>query len=346
MMILRRFVAFLSGCFLLALVPSNPLLAKDGQFEINQTVVTESGGFPYVITTSGSYILTGNLTVPASTTGISVQAEQVTIDLNGFAISGPFECNPGDCTGVGNSSGITTLGIPRHLTVINGQVNGFHERCISVAPGGRVENTHVVDCGDWGIVASQGSIVIGNRVRSVGKEGINLSGDATTVYAHNTVTETNQIEEDHFAIIGGRPTAGNICGDGSCSTRGIRRFYLTKTAFPADEALTACAAGFHMASLFELRDPGNLEYDTLRGFVDVTDQGSGPPLTEGYARTAFPFADSGAGAGTANCDGWGSSFITDQGTTIQLTATNAANFGPWVIDTAQCDGLEVWCIED
>ncbi|MGC2493226.1 hypothetical protein, partial [Candidatus Binatus sp.] len=69
--------------------------AVDGTIEINQ-VKALVAGFPYVISASGSYRLTGNLTV--SSTGadaIDVNASHVTIDLNGFSINGPGASSSG-----------------------------------------------------------------------------------------------------------------------------------------------------------------------------------------------------------------------------------------------------------
>src|SRR5882757_8123438 len=43
---------------------------------------------PYVITNSGSYYLTGNLTGTAAQNGITISAGNVSIDLKGFSISG------------------------------------------------------------------------------------------------------------------------------------------------------------------------------------------------------------------------------------------------------------------
>ena len=56
---------------------------------------TDTAGFPVTIAASGSYRLTGNLVVTdKNTTVIEVTnpAKQVTIDLNGFSISGPVTC--------------------------------------------------------------------------------------------------------------------------------------------------------------------------------------------------------------------------------------------------------------
>ena len=67
--------------------------AADGVIEINQAIVEANGSFPDVISEPGSYMLAGNLTVPdEDTTAIEVQADHVTVDLNGFAIIGPVQC--------------------------------------------------------------------------------------------------------------------------------------------------------------------------------------------------------------------------------------------------------------
>ncbi len=61
--------------------------AVDGTVLINQSTVTAMGGFPYTITQSGSYKLSGNLVVPSGLSGIVITVPNVTIDLNGFNIA-------------------------------------------------------------------------------------------------------------------------------------------------------------------------------------------------------------------------------------------------------------------
>src|SRR5438270_7273607 len=49
-----------------------------------------AGGTSAVTIGSGSYYLTGNLTISStSTNGVTVSASNVTIDLNGFTLTGP-----------------------------------------------------------------------------------------------------------------------------------------------------------------------------------------------------------------------------------------------------------------
>jgi len=91
--------------------------AIDGQVLINQSTVAAAGGFPYTITQPGSYKLSGNPTVVApNTDGIDINADNVTLDLNEFVISGP-----GNGPIVG--SGISSRKL--NITVKNGTVTGF-----------------------------------------------------------------------------------------------------------------------------------------------------------------------------------------------------------------------------
>jgi hypothetical protein len=91
-----------------------PVGAVDGVIEINQALVTAAGGFPYKIITPGSYRLTGDLTVSAvATDAIDISAAPVTIDLNGFSLTGPSSGG----TGISDATG--------QLTVENGKIQQF-----------------------------------------------------------------------------------------------------------------------------------------------------------------------------------------------------------------------------
>ncbi len=82
----------------LMMVPGSGF-AIDGQVLINQSTVMASGGFPYRIIQSGSYKLSGNLTLNTSSTAnysgpggpadvaILIDANNISLDLNGFSIT-------------------------------------------------------------------------------------------------------------------------------------------------------------------------------------------------------------------------------------------------------------------
>jgi len=133
-----------AALFVLGAVAPRPVRAVDGVIEINQAKAMAGGvtgsltddppGFPVTITKSGSYRLTGNLTVPSDTGGIIVAAEHVEVDLNGFTISG----GGGSATGVNIS--------PLFCRIRNGEVTGFAGLGIA-GNSTSIEDVRVTRCG-------------------------------------------------------------------------------------------------------------------------------------------------------------------------------------------------------
>jgi hypothetical protein len=128
-----------------------------------------------------------------------------------------------------------------------------------------------------------------------------------------------------------------------------RWYYLTATSsYDGSGASTACDAGFHMASIYEILDVSNLRYDTVRGNVK-DDSGLGPPQTlSGWIRTGEASGFPGNQVQLSNCNAWTSSSPSHYGTKAFLGADWLAAALPyWRGITASCDlSNPVWCIED
>jgi hypothetical protein len=207
---------------------SSPLFASDGVLEINHTCAMETGcfagdtpGYPVTITEgSTSYVLTSKLIIAnAVTTGIQINANNVSIDLNQFAIILSF-CDDGstsDCTPLaGTGVGVRSSGLHYGNSLKDGSIIGMGYRGVELGQGSSVTNLLVQWNRASGIVVGPDSIVTGNRVRHNGVIGILASG---------SVIENNHVSEnDSDGISAGTSTViGNvIVGNGeSNSDHGI-----------------------------------------------------------------------------------------------------------------------------
>ncbi len=90
--------------------PASTLPLVEPRMPIRQPA--SAAGFPIVISMPGSYYLADNITGVAGKAGIWIQADAVTLDLNGFALTGV----------PGSGDGIVAPSVHRNLSVRNGTV--------------------------------------------------------------------------------------------------------------------------------------------------------------------------------------------------------------------------------
>lgn len=137
----------------------------------------------------------------------------------------------------------------------------------------------------------------------------------------------------------------------AASSGSSRRFYVTGSYLYDNQALTACTAGFHAASLWEILDVSNLRYaGELPGAAIRDDSGSGPPSgMVGWVRTGYDSSGSST-VGTGNCENWTSASSISHGTAARLTntwETPPDPVGLWSLEGYSCDtNVRVWCVED
>jgi hypothetical protein len=164
-----------------AMMFAAPAFAVDGVVLINQATVMAAGGFPYKVTQPGSYKLSGNLVVSASSTdGIDINVSNVSIDLNGFTISGPVTCSGGGssirCVGNGGTgiSAFAGLSAGFNVTVRNGSVVGFGTGINLQGSGSLVEEVHASGNSSLGLSVTYG-LARRNIASGNGSTGINTS---------------------------------------------------------------------------------------------------------------------------------------------------------------------------
>jgi hypothetical protein len=213
-------------------VNSLSLYAVDGVVLIDQNRAMagnitpgDGPGFPITISQPGSYRLAGNLTVPdAMTTGIEITASSVTLDLNGFGITGPNTCTPNPTTciysggGVGVHAGSFSPGVvaPSNVKVMNGFVRGmgFHGVRL-MGEGTVVELVNASGNGGPGIVVGNGSVFDSMATLNGGTTGI------IALAVHRSTASSNRgvgMFIRNYGVASGNVSMGNG-GDGINATK-------------------------------------------------------------------------------------------------------------------------------
>jgi hypothetical protein len=128
-----------------------------------------------------------------------------------------------------------------------------------------------------------------------------------------------------------------------------KQYYVTTTVGNAPTALTACAAGYHFATLPEIFNMTLLKYNTTLGATQV-DSGNGPPAgLAGWIRTGYSSNTSNT-PGNGNCAVWTSVSAAQYGTILQLQVswnTAGATIDPFIASAVGCDSSRrTWCVED
>lgn len=197
----RRFLRLLFASGLLFVTAGSFAAEKaKGPIEISQADV------PLVISSAGAYRLVGNLAVTdPDTTAITLAADNVVIDLNGFTITGPGK-------GVGTGFGINST-VRDNVVVINGAVRDFGSVGVHL-PGAnnRVEGVRVSRTGADGIFVGRSSVVTKCQVFNSGS-GINT--DDGSLVVENTLYEIDNIaiftSGDAPGPLGGVTVTRNSC---------------------------------------------------------------------------------------------------------------------------------------
>lgn len=201
--------------------------AVDGVREINQTQALAGGvtpgdtpGFPVTLSEPGSYRLTSPLVVSSSAAdGIQISSDDITIDLNGFAITGPVACTGSGTSvscGAGSGIGIKRDSLEVGTVVHDGTVSGFGGGGIVVGalnPGfgseNRIEDVRVVRNGGDGVQGGLETIVA--RVQAIGNDGdgIDLSRRGRVLDSVATGNAANGIVVSAAGVVSGCTASEN-----------------------------------------------------------------------------------------------------------------------------------------
>ena len=145
--------------------------------------------------------------------------------------------------------------------------------------------------------------------------------------------------------VGAAGVAGTAAGSSG------RHVYLSTVNHFSDRAATACAPGYHLASLWEILDVSTLTYDRDHpAAYSKADSGQGPPSNwYGWVRTGYDSSTS-ATTGTGNCANWSTRSNTAYGVSVRLSPAWESAPGDiytWDATSFACNTIgPVWCVRD
>jgi hypothetical protein len=144
-------------------------LLAAGSAAFAQTAISNKGAaFPININQPGSYKLVSNLVVPVGSVGISIIAPNVTLDLNGFTISGPVTCSTaGVCSMATNANHGIKVSAP-NAVVRNGAITGFQGNGVDVFGNSQLEDLMVSQNAGYGVYSANmlAAMAQVNRIRA------------------------------------------------------------------------------------------------------------------------------------------------------------------------------------
>ncbi len=129
--------------------------ASDGRIQLAQHLM------PVVITNSGSYVASENLTGTNGASGITILADDVTLDLNGFTLAGV----------TGSRDGITVLSNRIDVVIANGTVRDWGDNGVDALQSSNavLRDLGLFNNANGGALAGFNSII--ERCRAVGNGG-------------------------------------------------------------------------------------------------------------------------------------------------------------------------------
>jgi hypothetical protein len=160
-----------------------------------------------VITKPGSYVLSRNLTVTrAGIDGVLISSSNVTLNLQGFVITGNSSANNGIEVAAGENNVVIAAGI----------ITGFGEAGVLAGQGTNISGLTVQGNGT-GITCGIGSLVQDNIIQGNTGEGLTFS-DATGGYLGNILQGNDQNTSPGTTgqVTGGTSLSHNLCNGLAC----------------------------------------------------------------------------------------------------------------------------------
>jgi parallel beta-helix repeat protein len=169
------------------------------------TPITQAD-IPLIIDQPGRYIVTENLSAPVGPPAITIQADHVRLDLNGFTLSGPINA-AADCIQGGVGLGIEVAGTPEDPVVdvritdgaVRGFVTGIQLSNASASPLNALTVTSTCSCGIFLFNANDNHVNQNSASTNFGS-GVCAIGSKKNKFHRNSVND-NVLGDEGFGYL-------------------------------------------------------------------------------------------------------------------------------------------------
>lgn len=177
---------------------------------------------PFTIDEPGSYVLTGNITAVPDQHAIIIASDNVTLDLNGFALTGL----PDALSAIADDDTDRT-----NITIINGTITGWgaHGIALDDADNARITGTTASDNGGTGIALGNNAIVE-RCTASNNADGIAIDSGVIRDCLANANAQNGLSVASRGTVTRCNATANGISGITTQSRSSIRNNHTTSNA--------------------------------------------------------------------------------------------------------------------
>ncbi len=210
------------------IVPTGKTIAEtEPRIAINQTNTPGNSECVYRISSPGSYYLTGNVAGAAEKVTILIQSPHVTLDLNGFTVSGissGLAC-------IGTDAGRAGVTI-KNGVVANGGSNGIS--LTSASHGARIQDVTLFDCSESSLTVGSGAMI--ERCTVIDGDTVAFSAGPGSTLRDCTVVTTG---DTGFSVAGATLINCNVKSSAGYG------FYIWSASSLTNCAATDCGTGFY-----------------------------------------------------------------------------------------------------
>ncbi len=204
----------------------------------------DTPGFPVTISEPGSYRLDSNLvltTAKAGTSAVTITANDVTLDLNGFQIDGGARCLEGAMYGNSCSGPISGMYLVHSqgngVTIRNGSIRGSSGAGVFLSGESSLESLRV------SMNIGNGIEVWTTKTYSISDTSVTLSGNGIFSESHGTLKNVRSTYNNNYGIYATKGTIVDVVSSFNAGTGVLPGFSTVERAYAQENGVNGIWGG-------------------------------------------------------------------------------------------------------